>query len=184
MPVPQRFPFCHCSSVRSEPGLLSSLARPLTQSIVTTGRLITFPLGSTAFPASNSRRSLWAILRFLRGPRIWLRHTRQPSDFFRYAKYSVPRRGSGGFDLRSGFHQPIMQKDQSLSPSSDSHGAASSLSLRRWSASSWNLDVSPANTGVHPTHFTREFLAFHSGDHKKVIPSANLRLLQIPSLRA
>ena len=54
----QRSQWAQTSSVHS---LLSSLARPLTQSFVTTNRLITFPQGNTAFPASNS--ACLAILR-------------------------------------------------------------------------------------------------------------------------
>ena len=61
-PAHQEFPLCRRDNVRSGAKTSSvhtspsALARLLTQTFVTTGRLITFPLGGTAFPAPNSRR--------------------------------------------------------------------------------------------------------------------------------
>ena len=114
---------------------------------------------------------------------------RQPSDLFKYAELSpVFGRVRGSFDFCSSCRQPIMERDQSFPIFSFVQGDFITGTLRvehkflEFGHLSFGHGRPPCPS--FDASFCSNFLPFHSGDHRKVIPNADPRLVQIPDHRA
>ena len=140
-------------------------------------------------PAPNSRRGFWAILRkcllftgslhLAESNAICLISSGTENWFLFLDEVVVALISAAAFTSLS-------CRRTSPSPSSDSHGAASSLSLR---VQSLELDRPPFGHGRPPCPtldalLCSDFSPFHSGDHRKTVPSADPHLVQIQGHRA